>query len=294
MPTLNSSQFVKKDILRKVYAKRDLWVHKGRFGRLAVISGSERHTGSACFAGMAAYKAGTDLVYVFAPQRAADVAANFSPVLMTIPLQGTRLEQKHVGQILDALGEVKATAAVIGPGLWREGETLEAIIQLLGRINLPTVIDADAIRAVGQHRDSPRPEKCIFTPHADEFRQLTGSTVDEQMSSRTKSVQSEAKRLDSTILLKGHVDIISDGRKTLLNGTGTSYMTKGGLGDTLAGICGAYLARGVDCLTAACAAAYVNGRAGEISSKKYGESLLPTDLIENIHEAIRVRGSAFR
>src|SRR6266849_6344489 len=205
MPTLNSSQYVKEDILRKVYPKRDPWVHKGRFGRLALISGSERHTGSACFAGMAAYKAGTDLVYVIAPQRAADVAANFSPVLMTIPLQGTRLEQKHVGQIIDTLGEVKATAAVIGPGLWREGETLEAIIQLLGRINLPTVIDADAIRAVGQHRDSPRPEKCIFTPHADEFRELTGTTVDDELNKKTKSVQSEAKRLGSTILLKGHI-----------------------------------------------------------------------------------------
>ena len=57
MPTLNSSQYVKKNILRKIYPKRDPWVHKGRFGRLALISGSERHTGSACFAGMAAYKA---------------------------------------------------------------------------------------------------------------------------------------------------------------------------------------------------------------------------------------------
>jgi NAD(P)H-hydrate epimerase len=281
-------RYLDKKILRKVYSRREPWVHKGRFGRLALISGSERHTGSACFAGMAAYKAGTDLVYVIAPQRAADVAANFSPVLMTIPLQGTRLEQKHVGQILDTLGEVKATAAVIGPGLWRAGETLEAIIQLLGRINLPTVIDADAIRAVGQHRDSPRPEKCILTPHINEFGQLGGTTVDEQLSTRAKSVQSEARRLGSTILLKGHIDIISDGKKTLFNGTGTSYMTKGGLGDTLAGICGAYLARGVDCLTAACAGAYVNGKAGEISSRKYGESLLPTDLIESIHQAIRL------
>lgn len=253
---------------------------------MALICGSERHTGSACFAGMAAYRAGTDLVYVIAPERAADVAANFSPVLMTTPLPGPMFEEKHVDEVVKALAEVKATAVLIGPGLWRAGKTLEAIIHLLGQISLPTVLDADAIRAVGQHRDSPRPDKCIFTPHAEEFRQLTGIGVNEQLVARMKSVETEAKRLGSTILLKGHVDVISDGRKTLLNRTGTSYMTKGGLGDTLAGICAAYLARRVDSLTAACAGAYVNGKAGEIVSKRYGESLLPTDLIDSIHQAI--------
>ncbi len=281
-------RYVQKAILSRVYPKRQPWVHKGRFGRLALICGSERHTGSACFAGMAAYRAGTDLVYVIAPQRAADVAANYSPVLMTTPLSGPRLDEKHVDEVLDTISEVKATALLIGPGLWRAGETLNAIIQLMDRINLPMVVDADAIRAVGQHRGSRRPERCVFTPHANEFRALTNSIVDEEMTTRVSSVKREAKKLDSTILLKGHVDIISDGEKTVLNRTGTSYMTKGGLGDTLAGICGAYLARGVDCLTAACAGAYVNGKAGEIVSRKYGESLLPTDLIDSIHQAIRL------
>ncbi len=280
--------YVDRNVLRKVYSRRESWVHKGRYGRLALICGSERHTGSACFAGMAAYRAGTDLVYVIAPEGAADVAANFSPVLMTTPLSGPRFEEKHVDEVVHTLTEVKATAVLIGPGLWRTGETLKAIIQLLGRISLPAVLDADAIRAVGQHRDSPRPDKCIFTPHAEEFRQLTGTPVDEGLKARIRTVETEARRLDATILLKGHVDTISDGRKISLNRTGTPYMTKGGLGDTLAGICAAYLARGVDPFTAACAGAYVNGKAGDIVSRRYGESLLPTDLIDSIHEAIRL------
>jgi len=87
--------------------------------------------------------------------------------------------------------------------------------------------------------------------------------------------------------LKGAVDIISDGKRTALNKTGSSFMTKGGCGDTLAGICGALLARKVDAFTAACAAAYINGRAGEIAVKEYGEGMLPTDLIKNIPKAIK-------
>lgn len=64
-------------------------------------------------------------------------------------------------------------------------------------------------------------------------------------------------------------------------------MTKGGCGDTLAGICGALLARGVDVFTAACVAAYINGKAGEAAGKRFGEGLLATDLIDSIPEVIR-------
>jgi NAD(P)H-hydrate epimerase len=238
---------------------------------------------------MAAYRAGTDLVYVVAPQRAADVAANNSPVLMTRPLSGRMLEEKHEREILEMIEEVKATAVVIGPGLWRDEETLRAITNLVQQIRLPMVIDADAIRAVGRLKEPVKLENSVFTPHANEFRELTGKTVTERVDERARTVEAEAERLGSVILLKGHVDIISDGRKTVLNRTGTPFMTKGGLGDTLTGICGGYLARGVDGFTSACAAAYVNGKAGQLASMKYRESLLPTDLIDHIHEAIRPR-----
>jgi len=281
-------QYVKKSILTRIYPRREPWVHKGRFGRLLLVCGSERLTGSACFAGMAAYRAGTDLVYIVAPQRAADVAANYSPVLMTRPLTGTRLEEKHEQDVLETISEVKATAVVIGPGLWREEETMRTITNLVRQIRLPMVIDADAIRAIGRLREPIRLKKAVFTPHANEFKELTGKTVTDRLDERTRTVEEAARRLGSVILLKGHIDIISDGTRTALNRTGTPFMTKGGLGDTLTGICGAYLARGVDGFTAACAAAYVNGKAGEIASKKYRESLLPTDLIDHIHEAIRV------
>ncbi len=65
-------------------------------------------------------------------------------------------------------------------------------------------------------------------------------------------------------------------------------MTVGGCGDTLAGICGALLSRGVNIFEAAQAGAYINGKAGEIAAKKLGEGMTATDLIEAIPEAIRI------
>lgn len=278
--------YVSSNILKKVYRKRDKWSHKGQYGKLVVIAGCERHTGSACFVGLAAYRAGCDLVYVASPRRSADIAANFSPVLITEPLKGDMLATEHVGRILSLIKEVRGTAVAIGPGLWRNNETNNAILELIKRIDLPMVIDADAIRAVTD-KEMLKKKHCILTPHADEFRQFSGIKVGNDIKQRIKFVKSEAKKINNVIVLKGNVDVITDGKRFMLNKTGSVFMTKGGCGDTMTGICGAFLARGNDKFTAACAAAYVNGKAGELAAKKYGESLLPTDLIEEIHKVIK-------
>jgi len=271
-------------ILKKIYRKRDIWSHKGQFGKLVVIAGSKRHTGSPCFVGLAAYRTGCDLVYIISPERAADVAAKFSPNLITEPLEGDKLIKNHIEKIIFLIKEVRANAVAIGPGLWREKETLDAIIELIEKIDLPMVIDADAIRAVAKKKEVIK-RNCVLTPHADEFRELTGIKV-KNLEERKKFVKEFAKKLNCVILLKGHVDVVSDGNKIFLNKTGSPYMTKGGCGDTLTGICGALLARGIDTFNSACAAAYINGKAGELASKKYKEGLLATDLINKIPEVI--------
>ena len=118
------------------------------------------------------------------------------------------------------------------------------------------------------------------------YSKLTGIKIENNVDQRIKAVKSEAKKINNVILLKGYVDVISDGKKLMLNKTCSPFMTKGGCGDTLTGICWAILARGIDTFTSACAAAFINGKAGELAAKEYGESLLPLDLIESIHKVI--------
>ncbi|MFQ6020982.1 MAG: NAD(P)H-hydrate dehydratase [Candidatus Aenigmatarchaeota archaeon] len=278
-------QYISKAILKQIYKKRKKWVHKGQFGKLLVISGCYRHTGSPIFVGMSANRAGCDLVYIASPERSATIAANYSPCLITEPLKGDMLTSKNIPHIMNFLKITRATAVVIGPGLWRENQTRKAIIKLIEKIDLPMVIDADAIRAISKKKYILKRKKCVLTPHADEFRELTGIKLSTNLNDRIKKVKKQAK-INSVIILKGHIDIISDGLRINLNKTGSTLMTKGGCGDTLSGICGAYLARGVDLFTSACAASYVNGKAGELAAKQLGESFLPTDLIDNICKVI--------
>jgi NAD(P)H-hydrate epimerase len=158
----------------------------------------------------------------------------------------------------------------------------------LEKIKVPCVIDADAIHAISLNKKFLKRKNFVVTPHTYEFYVLSGIKVGKDLKERIRAVKEVASELKTTILLKGHIDVISDGKKIAINRTGSPYMTKGGLGDTLAGICGALLARKANCFEAACAAAYINGKAGELAAKKYKEGLIASDLIEEIPRVIKV------
>jgi NAD(P)H-hydrate epimerase len=178
-------------------------------------------------------------------------------------------------------------AVVIGGGTGRTKATQEVILDYLTKINLPVVIDADAIHALAKTPEIVSQKPFLITPHTYEFFILTTKPIYKlEEEERIKSIREEAERLKTTIILKGATDIISNGKEVALNKTGSQWMTKGGCGDTLAGIAGALMARGVDPFVAGQAAAFINGKAGELAAKRKKEGLLATELIEAIPEVL--------
>lgn len=284
---------INKNILKEVYRQRSPEAKKYDFGLLLVIGGSEFYTGSPAFSAMAAFRAGCDMVHIMAPKRAADIIASFSPNLAAYPLKGDWLDKEDLATLISMTESAKSvsnnrTAVVIGGGLGRSGETKDTILEYLSQIDVPLVIDADAIYALSKNPEVVRGKNCLITPHAYEFFVLTKKEIagleDEK---KINLVQEEAERLGTTILVKGKLDIIASGKKeTALNETGSPSMTVGGTGDTLAGIAGALMARGINSFKAGCIAAYINGLAGQRAAKKLGESMLATDLIEEISHVL--------
>lgn len=280
-------------ILKKIYQPRPLDSHKYDFGLLLVIGGSQFYSGSPALNALAAFRAGVDMVHIIAPSRAADIIASYSPNLAAYPLGGGYLGKKDLPVLFSMAKSAEAVAGkkvaiVIGGGLGRSEETQEAIVEFLTNINIPTVIDADAIYAAARNPEIIKNKNFLFTPHSYEFFILTQNNINgKSEQEKIELVKNEANKLKTTILLKGKTDIISNGNKVAINKTGNPYLTVGGTGDTLAGIAGAIIARGIDVFEAGCAAAYINGLAGDLAAKKQGESLTATDLIEEISEVIK-------
>jgi NAD(P)H-hydrate epimerase len=279
---------VTKSILKEIYKPRNPQSKKYDFGLLVVIGGSKQYSGSPALAGLAAFRAGVDMVQIIAPKRAADIAASFSPNLATYPLDGDFITKKHLPTIYVLLQKAKRVsngnmAVVLGGGMGRKKETFKAVQDLVSKISAPVVVDADAIWAIGRKPEIIKNKEFLITPHQYEFFVLTGKKViDLKEEEKIEIVKEEAQKLKTTILLKGNTDIISNGKEIALNNTGSPYMTVGGTGDTLAGICGALMARRLSPFVAAQAAAYINGKAGETAAKKLKQGMLATDLIEEI------------
>lgn len=273
--------------LSKIYSPRPEWVHKGNYGSVLVVAGSKLYSGSATLAGISALRAGADLVTVCAPQRAADVASHTLPDLMTFPLRGDHLVIRHVNDILDVAHVRRINAVVLGCGLGRHQSTITAIYKLIAKFTVPQVLDADALFAIAQNPEVVFGKQVILTPHAGELAILLGQAkISDDFDARLVAAKQAAAKFHAVVLVKGHVDIITDGATTITNNSGSPYMTKGGFGDTLAGVCAALLARGVGMFEAAHAAAYINGRAGEAAARAKGEGVTASDIFEYLPRVI--------
>ena len=148
-------------------------------------------------------------------------------------------------------------ALVVGPGLGTSEEVAEGVRRLVDGVNRPLVVDGDALTALAGTTIRPGPQ-AVLTPHDGEFERLAEQSPG---SDRIGAVRSLAGRTGSVVLLKGPTTVVAhpDGR-VLLAAAGDRRLATAGSGDVLAGILGAFLARGAGALEAAAAAAHVHGR----------------------------------
>lgn len=282
----------KKEALQKIFKKRKEgeYFPKYSFGLVLVVGGGEFYSGSPALTGMAALRTGADMVRVYSPKRAADIIASYAPSLPAYPLSGSWLTEEHVPLLLgqtEAAREVSKgkVCVVVGGGAGRSEETKKAIRSYLEKVEVPVVVDADAIHALEQKPEIVRGKKFLLTPHAYEFFILTGvETFDMTHEEKQEAAKEQAKRLDSVVLYKEKPDIITDGEEVALTEMGSPYMSVGGTGDSLAGVAAALIARGVSLMEAAELSTFILGRAGRLAAERFGDGLLPEDIIEVIPE----------
>jgi hydroxyethylthiazole kinase-like uncharacterized protein yjeF len=261
--------------------------HKGDNGIVLIIGGGP-YIGAPALSGLAALRTGVDLVYIATPKRSWKPIASFSPNFIVKDLNSDMLTKNDLPLINELLG--KCTGVILGPGLGTVKETEDAIIPLVTSIiqkKKPLVIDADAIKPVGDNIEVIKQTTTIVTPHVGEFKKLTGITLSQDIDTRMKAVQEWSRKIGITIFLKGYIDVLSNGTSVKLNKVHNEAMTVGGTGDVLAGIIGALVSKGVEPFNAVRIAAFLNGEAGNEAFQKKSYGLLATDIIEEIPDILK-------
>lgn len=257
--------------------------HKGSRGRLLMVCGSWGMAGACIMAARAALRCGVGLLDIVCSERVYPILAGAVPeAIFTI------FDSADGGHRLDAALDA-SSACVLGCGLGSGQDDL--IRRVLNECPSPMVIDADGLNFCARTGFdlSGLSVPHVVTPHPGEASRLLGRSVLQVQSERIPAAAQISKLTGGTALLKGAATVIAgpEGRFAI-NPTGNPGMAKGGSGDVLAGMIGAFMAQGAEPFEAARAAAYLHGLAGDRCRDKLSvRGMLPTDMTDVLPEIIK-------
>ena len=286
-----SLSWTDRDALRGLVPRTQEPAHKYSAGAVMVVAGSRAMTGAAVMSVRGAERAGCGITFLATSAGAApavDVALTETIVYGVPEGESGGMGAGAAGEILDR--SERATALVVGPGIGTGEEGRALVEALLAGTDLPVLLDADAVTALAgtdalARRDAPT----VITPHAGELGRLLGSGAKEVSARRLHSAREAAQRNGCCVLLKGSDTLVVDRGRAAVNSTGSVALATAGTGDVLSGVIGALLSRGMEPFEAACAGAWVHGRAAELRLEATGwpaESLVATDLLDYLPPAM--------
>jgi len=257
---------------------------KGDNGIVLVVGGNRIYHGAPLLASLAALRSGTDLVYTAVPRSNIVATRSFSPNIIALPLPDDKLTVGSSNRLLAVIPKRPDSVAIgMGMTIAKPAALLTIIKGLLAR-NSKLVLDASAL--IPNILDEISGTETIITPHIGEYKRIFGENLPDSEVERISNIQKCAKQYRIVILLKGWIDIISDGERVGINRTHNCAMTVGGTGDILTGIVAGLLTK-VKPFEASLLGSYFNGVAGNLAYKRIGLHLAATDLLEDLPTAMK-------
>lgn len=284
---LSTYSYTKEDLKRMPVRTPDS--HKGTYGRLLCVCGSEGMCGAALLCARAAYRTGAGLVRILTPKE------NLIPLQASLPEAIVSVYDKDALDTHLILSSVEwADAIVIGCGLSRSMTAKKLLGTVLRSSKKPTVIDADALNIISESTALKKYlSGTIITPHLLEASRLCGRSVSELEENRVSASYALAGETGAVCVLKSHKTCVSDGSPEIyVNNSGNSGMATAGSGDVLAGIIGGILAQNrnstLTLTEAAALGVYIHGLAGDIAASALGEySLMASDIIDALPRVMK-------
>ena len=254
--------------------------HKGTFGHVLVVAGSEGMSGAAVLCTRAAMRSGAGLVTAACTFPSLSILQTGAPCAMARVVSDIDHIEAASAQALRELMNGKAALA-IGPGIGRHEDTWQALLPLI-ESDIPKVVDADALFLLARHGGKVG-QNTVLTPHAGEMAKLCGTDVQSVLDAPVESVQQLAGEMNCCVLLKGATTVIAQGEELSMNITGADAMATGGSGDVLTGMIAGLLAQGCPISDAARLGAYYHGLAGEQAAADLGSrAVTAMDICERI------------
>ncbi len=270
-----SHYLITHEYVKSLFKPRKKFSHKGNFGHALLIAGSYGKMGAAILGARSCLRSGVGLLTIHSPKCGYEILQSSVPEAMIL----TDTDEQF---FTNTIVSNNVSTIGVGPGIGTNPLTAAALHFLLSNIQVPLILDADALNILGLHKEwlSMIPTNSILTPHLKEFERIAGKS--ENDFERHQLQIDFSKKYKVYVVLKGaHTCITTPLGDSYFNTTGNSGMAKGGSGDILTGILTALLAQGYPSLETCLIAVYIHGLAGDLAKQKMGEiGMIPSDLIE--------------
>lgn len=285
-------RLVNRDWVFENLPKRARESHKGTYGKLLNVAGSQRYMGAAILSSLAALRTGAGYVTLASTKEVCRSALPMLPEAVLLPLRQNAdgaVSSESLGTILEAAQ--KSTAVLAGNGLGTGENTAEIIYELVKSVSCPLILDADGINVVSRNIDILRQAVCpvILTPHLMELSRLTGVSL-EQLSQDVLSYGLNfAKEYRVTLVLKGAYSYtVTPQGRVFINTTGNAGLAKAGSGDVLAGIIASLAAQGRTPEAAAVCGVWLHGMAGDYAAQEFSQyAMLARDVLDALPAVFR-------
>ncbi len=271
----------KKDVCVFLPSYKDT-ANKTHRGWSLIASGHNGMWGCGLLTCQAAYTVGSGYVTWAAEDYPYEKSLNIPEVLLS------RFEDKHLFD--------KKTAVGAGPGLGFSKQAEDFILKLK-ELDIPIVLDADALTLLAKNNFPNLNKNFLLTPHSGELSRLMNVSSNEIDKDRLFYSKQGAKQYKTWLLLKGFHPILSDGEKNWIIHTGNSALGKAGTGDVLTGILTGLMAQGLSVFEASLLGNILQGETAEnwIKEGKDINSFSASEIIRELPFVMsKIRHSAYK
>jgi ADP-dependent NAD(P)H-hydrate dehydratase len=258
-----------QEILEQTITKRANATHKGDYGRILIIGGTEQYGGAVIMNALAAVNSGSGLVTV------ATHPSNFTALHSHLP------EAMVTDYTQDLTAFItKADVVLIGSGLGEQLAILTATLNSV-RSDQILILDGSALTLLAEHQLDLPDARIVLTPHEMEWQRLSQIEIAEQTPAKNLAALATFKPSPILVLKKYQTEIYTADQVFQLT-IGGPYQATGGMGDTLAGIIAGFSGQFRTSLEqAVLAAVYVHSAiADDLARERY--VVLPTQISAEI------------
>jgi len=274
--------YLSKDLTYPLVPTHKSTQHKYSAGYVTALAGSPGMLGAATLSSKAAFRSGSGIVKLLLDKDTQHKHLTY-PELVTKPYQFSNSPQN----LIDDLNQGKA--CYIGPGLGLSDKMIHLVSEVVPKISIPLVLDADGINCFAK-KNFKIPKGTILTPHHGEASRLLGEKTPFKVTvDQLKKVQLFSQTTKTYIVLKGSTTfIICPDQKIYVASVGDPGMATAGSGDVLTGVIASFLSQGLPSLSACLLGVWVHGAAGKVAARKLTSySLMATDIIDSISEILK-------